>query len=83
ERTPAELQIHVTCTDIKYRRGLPVGLTMHYEVNPAPQTPARLGLPGAAPRTPARLGVAPQVPPRLDVAPAVPRVPPRLDMGVL
>ncbi|MGW1769961.1 AfsA-related hotdog domain-containing protein, partial [Streptomyces sp. NPDC002073] len=32
ERTPAELQIHVTCTDIKYRRGLPVGLTMHYEV---------------------------------------------------
>ncbi|WP_455403034.1 ScbA/BarX family gamma-butyrolactone biosynthesis protein [Streptomyces bambusae] len=32
ERTPAELRIHATCTDITYRRALPVSLTMQYEV---------------------------------------------------
>ncbi|UQX05351.1 ScbA/BarX family gamma-butyrolactone biosynthesis protein [Streptomyces sp. RerS4] len=32
ERTPAELQLHVNCTNITYRRGLPVALSMHYEI---------------------------------------------------
>ncbi|MEO3977599.1 ScbA/BarX family gamma-butyrolactone biosynthesis protein [Streptomyces sp. CAU 1734] len=32
ERTPAELKLHVNCTNITYRRDLPVALSMHYEV---------------------------------------------------
>ncbi|MER7760762.1 ScbA/BarX family gamma-butyrolactone biosynthesis protein [Streptomyces sp. NPDC097619] len=32
ERTPAELKLHVSVTDITYRRGLPVSLDLHYEI---------------------------------------------------
>ncbi|MFJ5552973.1 ScbA/BarX family gamma-butyrolactone biosynthesis protein [Streptomyces sp. NPDC093225] len=31
-RTPADLRLHVTCTDATYRRGLPAALSLRYEI---------------------------------------------------